>query len=87
VPLYQFRVTEDLPDLGWRKGDLICYAPGDPDLPYSLHRTLAIDPGAILNQLVQGVIEPVDIIPPSFREQIRAAQPSAPRVLRLPSAG
>jgi hypothetical protein len=83
VPLYRFRITEDVPALNWLKGDVVVYQPSNPAEPYTLHRAIAIDPGALLNQFVEGVAEPMDPIQPVFRVVRLPSHPSAPRVLPL----
>jgi len=82
---YHLRVVRDLPELGLLDGDLIIYDPADPVEPYTVHRALAFDPGAILNQYLEGALVPLDITPPHFLTARRS--PSEPRVLHFPSAG
>lgn len=78
---YHLRVTRNLPELGLVAGDVVLYDPSNLREPYTLYRAIPLDPGAILHQLNEGTIAPVDIMPSSVRPRSRS---SAPHVLTLP---
>jgi hypothetical protein len=88
VPAYQLRATRSIPELEIHAGDILIYDPADAVEPVTVHRVVAIDPGAILNQFVSGALDPIDVSPPDFFA-VACGRPSKSRRngLRLLSRG
>lgn len=79
---YLMVVRRDVPELGLAAGDVLRYDPADPAHHWTHHRRRSFDPGAVLQQVNEGALEQIDIMPAGVSPSSRIPAPS-PSVLPL----
>lgn len=85
--VYRLHAPYDIPALAIQAGDVVRYDPSDPIAPYSLHRAIDPDPGAILSAFMDGKLQGIDINPsPAFASSLSDALTSSPSAPRPPRA-